>query len=82
MNFRHLLELQGVSTRDLADALTKSRQATRWIRSASGVVVEVLTHARARVRPGGKPALVLEKGRAIAAEIHRGTNGMLERRQR
>jgi hypothetical protein len=82
MNFRHLLELQRIPARDLADALTKSREATRFIRSASGVVVEVLTHARARVRTGGKPALVLEKGRAIAAEIHRGTTDMLERRQR
>jgi hypothetical protein len=49
MNFRELLLSQGLSPKDIDEAVREARRATRMLHFASGASVQVFTRAASRI---------------------------------
>jgi hypothetical protein len=79
MNLRAFLQTQGLTARDIDEAVREARKATRVIHFASGASVEVFTKAAARIEhPKVKAALF--KSAVVAAKVHEGTRELLRKR--
>jgi hypothetical protein len=81
VNFRDVVRASGVSPRDLSNAVQKARQTTRTIRTASGVLVEVLTRVGQKTTPGTRTDRVVQKSTSIVVHIHAGLSSMLGERR-
>lgn len=78
VNFRTLLELQGVSGRDIDDAVRSARRVTRMASLASGLVATALSEASQKLANDRAKAIAL-KGAALAHHIHEDAEKMLFR---
>lgn len=78
-NLRAFLQLQGLSARDIDDAVREARQATRVVHTASGALVEVFTRAAHRVE-GERTKKALAVGAKVAQRIHDDLSTMLAKR--
>lgn len=79
MNLRQILEMHGVSEHDIEEAVEQARQATRFVHSASGVLVEVLSRVAMRVEKE-KPRAVIAKGAFLLQKVHEGSETLLKKR--
>ncbi len=79
MNFRTILLAQGLTEKDIEEALQEARQATRVVHSLSGLAVEVFTKVAAKAPPGRKQ-LILVKGALVAQKVQASAELMLKKR--
>jgi len=79
MNLRLFLQSQGLSARDIDEAVAQARLATRVVHTASGALVEVFTKAATRVE-GERTKKALVVGATVARKVHDGLSGMLQKR--
>lgn len=77
-HLRTFLQAQGLSARDIDEAVNEARKATRVIHFASGATVEVITRATSKVRSERVKA-ILAKGATVLQTVHDGTGKMLRR---
>ena len=80
MNLRLFLQAQGLSARDIDEAVREARQATRMVQTASGALVEVLTRAAYRFE-GERARKILAVGATVAQKVHDGLSEMLGGKQ-
>lgn len=76
---RIFLQTQGLSARDIDDAVKEARKATRVIHFASGATVEVITRVTRKVQ-NEKVKAILAKGATVLQTVHNGTGQMLKKR--
>ena len=79
MNLRDFLQAQGLSARDINEAVNEARKATRVLHFASGASVQVFTKVAARIEHP-KVKAVLFKTAVVAAKVHEGTGAILRKR--
>jgi hypothetical protein len=76
MNFRHLLEAQGVSSADVDEAVRSARQVTRVVSLASDFLAEGLLKVATKVK-NERGKAVVHKCAYVATQIHLGAQQML-----
>jgi len=76
---RLFLQAQGLSARDIDEAVNEARKATRVIHFASGATVEVITRVTQKVQ-NEQVKKMLAKGVNALQTVHKGTGKMLQKR--
>jgi len=77
MNFRFFLESQGLTPKDIDDAVNEARQVVRMTRGGADFAASMLTKLAEKSKPGKKQqALVLSA--LLAEKIRDGTEKMLK----
>ncbi len=76
MNFRWFLELQGLSPKDIEDAVNEARQVVRVTRGVADFGATMLTKLAEKSKPGKKQQ-ILAVGALVAEKLRDGANGML-----
>ena len=79
MNFRDILLAQGLSEKDVLEAVREARRATRILHFASGASVEVFTRAANRIRNPKLKAAMLGTSKVVQS-FHVGLGEILRRR--
>lgn len=79
MNFRDILLAQGLSEKDVIEAVREARRATRILHFASGASVEVFTRAAKRIQSPKLKAAMTGTARVVQS-FHVGLGEMLRKR--
>lgn len=78
-HLRDFLKMQGLTAKDIDEAVKEARKATRVLHFASGASVEVFTRIAAKVdNPKVKSALF--RSAVVASKVHEGVGAMLKKR--
>ncbi len=77
MNFRWFLESQGLSPKDIEDAVNEARQVVRVTRGVADFGATMLTKLAEKSKPGKKQQ-ILAVGALVAEKLRDGANDMLK----